>query len=75
MQASRALGFTIVLGPTARTTEPASDETIDTRIGEELARGRRAKDIAEALAIETGRSKREVYARVLAKRVEKPPMG
>jgi 16S rRNA (cytidine1402-2'-O)-methyltransferase len=60
---------TIVLGPArARTGPGMSDEAIDARIDEELALGRRAKDVAEAIAIESGRPKREVYARIVARR-------
>jgi 16S rRNA (cytidine1402-2'-O)-methyltransferase len=60
---------TIVLGPArARTGPGMSDEAIDARIDEELALGRRAKDVAEAIAIESGRPKREIYARIVARR-------
>jgi 16S rRNA (cytidine1402-2'-O)-methyltransferase len=60
---------TIVLGPArARSGPGMSDETIDARIDEELALGRRAKDVAEAIAIESGRPKREIYGRVVARR-------
>lgn len=60
---------TMVLGPAPADAAPGvSDETIDARIGEELAKGRRAKEIAEALAIETGRPRRALYARVIARR-------
>ncbi len=60
---------TIVLGPArARSGPGMSDEAIDARIDEELALGRRAKDVAEAIAIESGRPKREIYGRVVARR-------
>ena len=60
---------TIVLGPArARVGPGMSDEGIDARIDEELALGRRAKDVSEAIAIESGRPKREIYARIVAKR-------
>jgi 16S rRNA (cytidine1402-2'-O)-methyltransferase len=62
---------TLVLGPSVDETAQAqgpSPEELDRRIDQELARGRRAKDIAEALAMETGRPRRELYARVLARR-------
>lgn len=60
---------TIVLGPArARLGPGMSDEAIDARIDEELALGRRAKDVAEAIAIESGRPKREIYGRVVARR-------
>lgn len=61
--------ITLVLGPYAGRAAPALGEAeIDARIDEELARGRRAKDVAEALALETGRPKRELYGRVIARR-------
>jgi 16S rRNA (cytidine1402-2'-O)-methyltransferase len=60
---------TLVLGPYAGTAAPRlGEEEIDARIDEALAEGRRAKDVAEALALETGRPKRELYARVIARR-------
>lgn len=60
---------TIVLGPAkARVGPGMSDEAIDARIDEELALGRRAKDVSEAIAIESGRPKREIYGRVVARR-------
>ena len=60
---------TIVLGPArARIGPGMSDEAIDARIDEELALGRRAKDVSEAIAIESGRPKREIYGRVVARR-------
>jgi 16S rRNA (cytidine1402-2'-O)-methyltransferase len=60
---------TIVLGPAkARSGPGMSDDAIDARIDEELALGRRAKDVAEAIAIESGRPKREIYGRVVARR-------
>jgi 16S rRNA (cytidine1402-2'-O)-methyltransferase len=42
-------------------------EEIDRRISALRAEGRRAKEIAELVALETGWSKRDVYARVIAK--------
>jgi 16S rRNA (cytidine1402-2'-O)-methyltransferase len=62
---------TLVLGPSdgeAAAAHGPSPEEIDQRIDDELARGRRAKDIAEALAVDTGRPRRELYARVLGRR-------
>jgi 16S rRNA (cytidine1402-2'-O)-methyltransferase len=61
--------ITLVLGPAVARTEAAIDDTeLDRRIDEGLARGRRAKDLAEELALETGRPRREVYARIVARR-------
>jgi len=60
---------TIVLGPAKERVGPGmSDEAVDARIDDELALGRRAKDVAEAIAIESGRPKREIYGRVVARR-------
>lgn len=61
--------ITLVLGEATAAEEAAvSDEEIDRRIDEGLARGRRAKDLAEEIAIETNRARREVYARIVARR-------
>jgi 16S rRNA (cytidine1402-2'-O)-methyltransferase len=61
--------ITLVLGAAPPAAEArASDEEVDRRIDEGLARGRRAKDLAEELALETGRPRREVYARIVARR-------
>jgi 16S rRNA (cytidine1402-2'-O)-methyltransferase len=60
----------IVLGahePGAR-SEKIDDEALDVQIEKELSRGARAKEIAERLSAWSGRTKRDVYARVLAKR-------
>jgi 16S rRNA (cytidine1402-2'-O)-methyltransferase len=45
-----------------------SDEEIDRRIDEEIGQGRRARDIAEGIALESGRPRREIYDRVVARR-------
>jgi 16S rRNA (cytidine1402-2'-O)-methyltransferase len=61
--------ITLVLGPALVTAGPSlSDEELDRRIDEGLGHGRRAKDLAEELALETGLSRREVYARIVARR-------
>ncbi|APR84963.1 rRNA small subunit methyltransferase I [Minicystis rosea] len=61
--------ITLVLGPApAVAAEGVSDEEIDRRIDEGLARGRRAKDLAEEIALETSRPRRDVYARIVARR-------
>jgi 16S rRNA (cytidine1402-2'-O)-methyltransferase len=61
--------ITLVLGPAAGSAGTAvSDEELDRRIDEGLARGRRAKDLAEELSLETGRPRREVYGRIVARR-------
>jgi 16S rRNA (cytidine1402-2'-O)-methyltransferase len=50
-------------------TGPASQPTdLDARIAALTAQGRHAKEIAAAIAAETGESKRDAYARVIAQR-------
>lgn len=60
----------IVLGPHApRAREDAVDDAaLDARIERELAAGGHAKSIAERLAAWSGRPKRDVYERVVAKK-------
>lgn len=63
---------TIVLGATPERSAAAVDETaIDARIDEELALGRSAKDAADVVAAWSGRPRREVYARTIARRSER----
>lgn len=61
---------TLVLGPNEAPAGEIrmSDEEIDRRIDEEIGRGRRARDIAEGIALESGRPRREIYDRVVARR-------
>lgn len=59
---------TVVLGPAAGSGPEVGAADLDARIDEELAKGRRPKEIAEAMAMATGRPRREIYARVLARR-------
>jgi 16S rRNA (cytidine1402-2'-O)-methyltransferase len=57
--------ITMVLGPYAGRGEPASDDgAMDARIDALLAEGRRAREVAELVALELGLSKRTVYERV-----------
>ncbi len=62
--------ITLVLGPAeAGAAAPVwSDEEIDRRIDAGLGAGRRAKDVADELAFETGLPRRELYARVVSRR-------
>ena len=61
--------ITLVLGPAPAEAPPeVGDEEIDRRIDAGLALGRRAKDLAEEIALETGRARRDVYARIVARR-------
>jgi 16S rRNA (cytidine1402-2'-O)-methyltransferase len=60
----------IVLGAHAPGARQAAvtDEALDARIDEELARGLHAKTVSERLAAWCGRPKREVYERVVARK-------
>lgn len=60
--------LTVVLGPWKAAVSEEAPVDLDARIDEELAKGRRPKEIAEAMAMATGRPRREIYARVLARR-------
>jgi 16S rRNA (cytidine1402-2'-O)-methyltransferase len=61
--------ITLVLGAAvARAERQVDDAEIDRRIDEGLAHGRRAKDLAEEIALESGRARRDVYARIVARR-------
>lgn len=66
--------LTLVLGPAPRVDADAgpTDEELDARIDAGLAAGRRAKDVAEELSLETGRPRRELYARVIERRGRTP---
>jgi 16S rRNA (cytidine1402-2'-O)-methyltransferase len=62
----------VVLGAHApdERAEQVDDAALDARIVEELARGERARTVAEKLAAWSGRPKREVYERVIARKRE-----
>jgi 16S rRNA (cytidine1402-2'-O)-methyltransferase len=61
--------ITLVLGPGVVEEGPrVSDEELDQRIDEGLGRGRRAKDLAEELSLSSGLPRREIYARIVARR-------
>jgi 16S rRNA (cytidine1402-2'-O)-methyltransferase len=59
---------TLVLGPDAEAGSAAKvgDEEIDARIETELARGQSAKTVAQRVAAWSGRSRREIYERVVS---------
>ncbi|MBK9261598.1 MAG: 16S rRNA (cytidine(1402)-2'-O)-methyltransferase [Polyangiaceae bacterium] len=60
---------TIVLGPRENVDTPVmSDEEMDRLIDAELGRGRRPRDVADEVALVSGRSKREVYTRVIERK-------
>jgi 16S rRNA (cytidine1402-2'-O)-methyltransferase len=60
---------TIVLGPGAGVEAAALDDAeIDRRIDAGLAAGKRPRDIADELALDAGRPRRELYARALDRR-------
>jgi len=60
--------ITIVLGPDANAGAGAkrTDEEVDLRIEAELGRGQGAKAVAQRVAAWSGRSRREIYDRVLS---------
>ena len=60
----------LVLGPhdAAGREQAVTDEAIDARIAEALARGEHAKSIAERVAAWSGRPKRSIYERVVARK-------
>jgi 16S rRNA (cytidine1402-2'-O)-methyltransferase len=63
--------ITVVLGPRPAGDEARAalaEEDLLARIDEGLARGERPKDLAERLAIETGRPRRELYALAVQRR-------
>jgi 16S rRNA (cytidine1402-2'-O)-methyltransferase len=60
---------TLVIGPGEPDRAPEmSEDELDRRIDEGLARGRRPKDIADELALESGLSRRDLYARVVSRK-------
>jgi 16S rRNA (cytidine1402-2'-O)-methyltransferase len=60
----------LVLGPHEPPVQNASDEEVDRWIDEALGRGASARDAAQQVAARSGRPRREVYARVLARRAQ-----
>lgn len=61
--------ISLVLGPRPEEAAVAlSDEDLAGRIDEGLRLGRRAKDLAEELSLETGLPRRELYARIVERR-------
>ncbi len=60
---------TIVLGPRENVGAPTmTDEEIDRLIDAELGRGRRPRDVADEVALVSGRSRRDVYGRVIERK-------
>jgi 16S rRNA (cytidine1402-2'-O)-methyltransferase len=60
---------TLVLGARVESSPAAVDDAaVDARIDAELAGGRSAKDAADIVAAWSGRSRRDVYARTVARR-------
>jgi 16S rRNA (cytidine1402-2'-O)-methyltransferase len=61
---------TLVLGPDsgAVARAPVGDAEIDERIDQELARGESSKNVAQRVAAWSGRSRKEIYQRVLMRR-------
>lgn len=60
---------TLVLGPQETVGTPTmSDEELDKLIDAELGRGRRPRDVADEVALVSGRSRRDVYTRVIERK-------
>jgi 16S rRNA (cytidine1402-2'-O)-methyltransferase len=59
---------TIVLGEAPLRVEVIDDAAVDARIDAELAGGRSARDAADVVAAWSGKPRREIYARVVAKK-------
>lgn len=60
---------TIVIGPQENVGTPEmSDEDLDKLIDAELGRGRRPRDVADEVALVSGRKKRDVYTRVIERK-------
>lgn len=60
--------ITIVLGAFERAAEVVTDEALDAKIDEELARGTHSKVAAQRIAAWSGRPQREIYARVVSRK-------
>lgn len=60
---------TLVLGPAEKVGTPTmSDEDLVRLIDTELGRGRRPRDVADEVALVSGRSRRDVYTRVIERK-------
>lgn len=60
---------TIVIGPRVNEEPLAmSDEDLDRLIDQELGKGRRPRDVADEVALVSGRGRRDVYTRVLGRK-------
>ncbi|MBK6694383.1 MAG: 16S rRNA (cytidine(1402)-2'-O)-methyltransferase [Myxococcales bacterium] len=59
---------TLVLGAQDRPGASVTDDALDERIDAELAKGGHAKGVAERLAAWSGRARRDVYERVVARK-------
>jgi 16S rRNA (cytidine1402-2'-O)-methyltransferase len=69
--------ITLVLGPDAEAGAGAKvdDDRVDARISEELARGETVKTVAHRVAAWSGRSRREIYDRVLEAKARREGAG
>jgi len=60
--------ITLVLGPWSPAARVATEPEVEAKIEEALTEGLRARDAAERVAIETGWSKRDVYALIVRRK-------
>jgi 16S rRNA (cytidine1402-2'-O)-methyltransferase len=60
--------ITLVLAPWQPPVQEATDDDVDRSIDAALAAGLRPRDVAARVSLETGRSKRDVYQRVVDRR-------
>ena len=58
----------LVLGPFTRPAEVIDDAQVDRWLDEALGRGASAKEAAQQVSARSGRPRRELYARVLARK-------
>jgi 16S rRNA (cytidine1402-2'-O)-methyltransferase len=65
--------LTVVLGPRpeGRAVERLDEETLDARIDELIATGMRAKDVAKALALDSGWKSRSIYMRISERKAKR----
>jgi 16S rRNA (cytidine1402-2'-O)-methyltransferase len=60
--------ITVLMGPNETREAPIDEAELEIRIDAEIAKGRRSKEIAELLALETGVQKRAIYELVTSRK-------